>query len=64
MLSVRSRRRDTLEEHSAIYRQAIERNAPEAVTWLRRHLANTVENLEFGMGVAIDGPAPDVAPVG
>lgn len=65
MLSLRSRRRDTLEEHSAIFREAIERNAPEAVTWLRRHLANTVDNLEFGMDAGIDGPArSDPAAVG
>lgn len=64
MLSVRSRRRDTLEEHSAIFRQAIEHDAPEAVMWLRRHLANTVDNLEFGMSAAIDGSTPAAAPVG
>ena len=55
MLSVRSHRRDTLEEHGAIFRTAMERNAPEAVTWLRRHLANTVDNLEFGMSTAAGG---------
>jgi GntR family carbon starvation induced transcriptional regulator len=64
MLSVRSRRRDTLEEHSAIYREAIERDAPDAVMWLRRHLSNTVDNLEFGMTNPIDEAAPDPAPVG
>lgn len=64
MLSFRSRRRDTLEEHSAIFRYAIERHAPEAVTWLRRHLANTVDNLEFGMSIAVDGSAPGAAAVG
>jgi len=55
MLSVRSHRRDTLEEHGAIFRTAMKRNAPEAVTWLRRHLANTVENLESGMTTAPGG---------
>jgi DNA-binding GntR family transcriptional regulator len=55
MLSVRSRLRDTLEEHAGIYEPAVARNAPEAVEWLRRHLANTVANLEQGMAVAPDG---------
>jgi DNA-binding GntR family transcriptional regulator len=55
MLSVRSHRRDTLEEHGAIFRSAMERNAPEAVTWLRRHLGNTVDNLEFEMSTAAGG---------
>ncbi len=55
MLSVRSRLRDTLEEHHGIYQPAIERNGPEAVAWLRRHLANTVANLEQGMAVAPKG---------
>jgi GntR family transcriptional regulator, carbon starvation induced regulator len=55
MLSVRSRLRDTLEEHAGIYEPAVARNAPEAVAWLRRHLSNTVANLEQGMAVAPDG---------
>lgn len=49
MLSVRSRRRDTLEEHESIFRAAVGRDAAEAVTWLRRHLSLTVENLEGGI---------------
>jgi GntR family carbon starvation induced transcriptional regulator len=57
MLSVRSRRRDTLEEHSAIYKEAIARDGPTAVMWLRRHLGNTVGNLEFGMTKGMT-PAP------
>jgi GntR family carbon starvation induced transcriptional regulator len=54
MLSVRSRLRDTLEEHAEIYEPAMRRNAPEAVAWLRRHLANAVANLERGVAVAPD----------
>lgn len=62
MLSVRSRLRDTLEEHAGIYQPAVDRNAPEAVAWLRRHLANTVANLEQGM-VAPDGASAEPRPV-
>lgn len=66
MLSVRSRLRDTLAEHAGIYEPAIARRAPEAVEWLRRHLNNTVANLEQGMitgdpessSVSADAPAP------
>jgi len=49
MLSVRSRRRDTTQGHEGIYRPSIERNATEAVHWLREHLANTVASLEPGL---------------
>jgi DNA-binding GntR family transcriptional regulator len=55
MLSVRSRLRDTLEEHAGIYEPAVARNSAEAVGWLRRHLSNTVANLEQGMAVAPEG---------
>ena len=55
MLAVRSRLRDTLEEHSGIYKPAIARNAPEAVAWLRRHLATTVARLEQGIAVRPEG---------
>ena len=60
MLSVRSRLRDTLEEHRGIYDPAIARDPGEAVAWLRRHLANTVANLEQGISAddgqrALDG---------
>lgn len=49
MLSVRSRLRDTVEEHAEIYRPVIERRPEEAVAWLRNHLRNTVANLERGI---------------
>jgi GntR family transcriptional regulator, carbon starvation induced regulator len=49
MLSVRSKMRLTTEEHEGIYRPSIERNAPEAVAWLRKHLHDTVAHLEQGI---------------
>ena len=49
MLSVRTRRRDTVVEHEEIYRAAVGRDAGEAVNWLRRHLNRTVGNLESGL---------------
>jgi DNA-binding GntR family transcriptional regulator len=61
MLSVRSRLRDTLEQHEGIYRPAVERNSAEAVRWLRQHLANTVAHLEQGI-IARQGSVDD-APV-
>jgi len=61
MLSVRSRRRDTLEEHEAIFRGAIERNGPEAVRWLRTHLSKTVDNLESGMQATDEAGGADGA---
>ena len=63
MLSVRSRLRDTLEEHAGIYQPVVERRPEEAVTWLRRHLANTVANLEQGIGVP-EGGAGTILPDG
>jgi DNA-binding GntR family transcriptional regulator len=59
MLSVRSRLRDTLEEHSGIYQPVIERRPSEAVEWLQRHLRNTVANLEQGISASgrADGSA-------
>ncbi len=65
MLSVRSRLRDTLEQHEGIYRPAIERNSAEAVAWLRQHLSSTVAHLEQGIiarqgsDAAADLPLPD-----
>lgn len=59
MLSVRTRLRPTTEEHEGIYRPAIERRAPEAVAWLRRHLHNTVAHVEQGFPGVSDAPLRD-----
>lgn len=48
MLSVRSKLRDTLEEHRAIYLPTVKRERDLAVESLRLHLRNTVANLERG----------------
>lgn len=57
MLSVRSHLRDTTHGHEGLYRPSIERNAAEAVRWLREHLSNTVASLERGVPGADDRPA-------
>ena len=68
MLSVRSRRRNTVVEHEEIFRAAVDRNAPEAVAWLRRRLSRTVDNLESGLEAPGDtdtdaGPEPTLASI-
>lgn len=49
MLSVRSRLRNTLEEHAGLYEPVVGRRSEEALDWLRLHLRNTVANLEQGI---------------